>query len=249
MKDFRTIDWKRTTAEATAIVVSILIAFSIDAWWQERSEKIELVEYLIHFENEVIANDDLIDTHLELVSGDLIVLHKVLLALSDPDLEALPESFNHDLGNALWFRASQVSMDAHNELTNSGNLRFVNNARLKENINEYRNRAKFLDASFHYTTTSYLDHILPTLGPHIALSSLGWSEYDEHLAPDGENTGITPDAPFLTNVAGLKSQAAWNVLFNWKTAKTDESRTLKAMKSSGLKLRDQLRAEIEFQNQ
>jgi hypothetical protein len=50
-------------------------------------------------------------------------------------------------------------------------------------------------------------------------------------------------------VAGLKSQAVWNALYNWKTAKTDESRTLKAMKSSGLKLRDQLRAEIEFQNQ
>jgi hypothetical protein len=38
------IDWKRISAEAAAVVVSILIAFSIDAWWQERSERIALVE-------------------------------------------------------------------------------------------------------------------------------------------------------------------------------------------------------------
>ena len=249
MQDSRSIDWKRITAEAAAVVVSILIAFWIDAWWQERSERIRLVEYLVHFENEVIANDKLIDTHLDELSRDLVALHKVLLALSDPDRQTLPESFKHDLGNALWIRSPRVSMDAYDELTNSGNLRFVSNAQLKKVVNEYSNRGDYLDASYLFTTTSYLDHILPTIGPHIALSSLGWPEYDEHLAPDGENTGITPDPPFSTNAVGLRSQAVWNSLFNWKTAKIDESRTLTAMKGNGLELRALLRAEIEFQNQ
>ena len=248
MQDSRTIDWKRITAEATAVVVSILIAFWIDAWWQERGEKIALVEYLVHFENEVISNDELIEIHLSEISDDLVALHKVFLALSDPDQQALAESFKHDLANALWIRTPEVSMDAHDELTSSGNLRFVSNARLKMVFNDYRNRADYLDASYHFSTSLYLDHILTTLGPHIALSSLGWFEYDQHLAPNGENTGITPDAPFSTNAAGLRSQAVWNALFNWKTAKIDESRTLKEMKKLGIELRGLLRAEIEFQN-
>lgn len=36
-KDFL---WKRTSAEAVAIVASILFAFAIDAWWQDRQERI-----------------------------------------------------------------------------------------------------------------------------------------------------------------------------------------------------------------
>lgn len=240
---------KRLALEAAAIVVSILIAFSIDAWWQERSEKIALVEYLVHFENEVIANDELIDTHLSEISIDLAALHKVFLALSDPDQQALPESFNNDLGDALWIRSPRVSMDAFDELTSSGNLRFVSNAQLKKVFNEYRVRAEYLDKSYVFTSSLYLDHILPSLGSHIALSSVSWTIYEVHLAPNGVNTGITPEAPFSTNVAGLKSQAVWNALFNWKTAKIDESITLTSMKTRGLELRDLLRAEIEFQSQ
>ena len=140
-------------------------------------------------------------------------------------------------------------MDAHDELTNSGNLRFVSNVEFRKVFNEYRNRADYLDASYRFATASYLDHILPNIGPHIPLSSLGWPEYEEHLTPDGEKTGVTPDAPFSINAAGLRSQAVWNALFNWKTVKIDESRTLTAMKGRGLRLRDLLEAEIEFQSQ
>lgn len=33
------IPWKRLAVEATAIIVSILLAFAIDAWWEERGER------------------------------------------------------------------------------------------------------------------------------------------------------------------------------------------------------------------
>ena len=33
------VPWKRLVAEATAIVVSILLAFAIDAWWESRSDR------------------------------------------------------------------------------------------------------------------------------------------------------------------------------------------------------------------
>ena len=36
------IQWKRLFVEAIAIVASILLAFSIDAWWEERSDRIRL---------------------------------------------------------------------------------------------------------------------------------------------------------------------------------------------------------------
>ena len=39
MERLRTIPWPRIFAEGTAVVVSILLAFAIDAWWQELREE------------------------------------------------------------------------------------------------------------------------------------------------------------------------------------------------------------------
>ena len=39
MTETQSIAWKRLAIEATVIVVSILLAFAIDAWWEERGER------------------------------------------------------------------------------------------------------------------------------------------------------------------------------------------------------------------
>jgi hypothetical protein len=41
----RDIPWKRLSVEAAAIVASILLAFAIDAWWEDRLERGLGVEY------------------------------------------------------------------------------------------------------------------------------------------------------------------------------------------------------------
>ncbi len=38
MREYREIPWLRIIAEGTAIVVSILLAFAIDAWWLRQKE-------------------------------------------------------------------------------------------------------------------------------------------------------------------------------------------------------------------
>jgi len=39
MTTSQTLPWKRLLAEAVAIVLSILLAFAIDAWWEDRSDR------------------------------------------------------------------------------------------------------------------------------------------------------------------------------------------------------------------
>jgi len=39
MNELQQIPWRRLTAEASAIVLSILLAFAIDAWWDDRRER------------------------------------------------------------------------------------------------------------------------------------------------------------------------------------------------------------------
>ena len=40
MTDTQNIPWKRITVEAAAIVASILLAFAIDAWWDELRDRV-----------------------------------------------------------------------------------------------------------------------------------------------------------------------------------------------------------------
>ena len=55
------IAWKRLIAEAAAIVVSILLAFSIDAWWETRQDRVEEHEILIGLEAEFVDLKERLD--------------------------------------------------------------------------------------------------------------------------------------------------------------------------------------------
>jgi len=55
------IPWNRITVEATAIVASILLAFSIDAWWEERLERVDELQELERLQVEFESNIKRID--------------------------------------------------------------------------------------------------------------------------------------------------------------------------------------------
>ena len=50
------IAWKRLFAEGAAILISILLAFAIDAWWEERKEQREARQSLSALRDEFLAH-------------------------------------------------------------------------------------------------------------------------------------------------------------------------------------------------
>ena len=67
MANKREIPWPRVLAEGTAIVVSILLAFAIDAWWDERKDRADEQQILqalkAEFETNRIEAKAVIDHH------------------------------------------------------------------------------------------------------------------------------------------------------------------------------------------
>ena len=61
MTETQKIPWKRLAVEAAAIVASILLAFAIDAWWEERLERNDEREQLARLRVEFTENIRLID--------------------------------------------------------------------------------------------------------------------------------------------------------------------------------------------
>jgi len=85
------IPWKRTSVEAAAIVGSILLAFAIEAWWEDRqdreSEQIALSSLLVDFE----ASREELATRVQNLEHARIVFHEFLLT-SPEELERLPQA-------------------------------------------------------------------------------------------------------------------------------------------------------------
>jgi hypothetical protein len=64
MSQTQNIPWKRISVEATAIVASILLAFAIDAWWQNRQVRVDEQEVLVGLKAEFAANRETLARHL-----------------------------------------------------------------------------------------------------------------------------------------------------------------------------------------
>lgn len=99
------IPWKRRTVEATAIVVSILLAFGIDAWWNERGER----------KAEVVLLERLLADFIEIQSGLILVEEEhrdtsnaCIAVLEIPLGEPLPTSPEMDQMIGLIFLTSRT---------------------------------------------------------------------------------------------------------------------------------------------
>lgn len=74
MTEIQKINWKRLFAEVIAIVGSILLAFAIDAWWQDRQERREEMITLQALHADFLTNEKLIAVHSEFLSESLVAL-------------------------------------------------------------------------------------------------------------------------------------------------------------------------------
>jgi len=83
MNKSQPIPWKRISVEAAAIVASILLAFSIDAWWQNRQIQIEEQEVLAGLKAEFVANHEVLTRHLVMHLQGIQSLEDILLVIEN----------------------------------------------------------------------------------------------------------------------------------------------------------------------
>jgi hypothetical protein len=64
MANTQIIPWKHTAVDALAIVGSILLAFAIDAWWEDRQIRVEEQQVLLGLQEEFLANHEVLSQDL-----------------------------------------------------------------------------------------------------------------------------------------------------------------------------------------
>lgn len=136
---FDGIPWGRLLVEATAIVLSILLAFAIDATWDERQERRDEQEVLLALKADFTDNraglEQIIRIHAA-ASDRLARLDRMsreeVLAL-EVDSVAV---FIAVLGNPATFDPVRGSVDA---LIGAGNMRLLRDERLRQSLTGFLN--------------------------------------------------------------------------------------------------------------
>ena len=101
----------RMIGETVAIVLSILLAFAIDAWWQDRAEYREETSALRALRDEFEANREVLERFIAFHSDLQSSARAVLQLAADPTAETAAEEVDRLIVNITWW-GSPVSFES-----------------------------------------------------------------------------------------------------------------------------------------
>lgn len=242
MTNTNNIQWKRIFAEGAAIVVSILLAFTIEAWWDDRQNRAEEQGILLGVKSEFGQNLALIDTELAYRKAVIESIMKIFDA-SVAQTSLKPEVLDELIGDVTWWGNIEYSRGAIDGLLQSAGLSLIENEELRRIFasmpSKYAatTRAEIND---RYTT---LNVVIPFLNTRSSLSQIANTMAKGRpgtgmastppVYPAGEprdHTGLIRDPEFL----GTLVQEHWNHL---EAIRAYES--LRASLENGIRLIDQ----------
>jgi hypothetical protein len=195
MKKTQDIPWKRILVEATAIVASILIAFAIDAWWQNRTESIVEAQYLRALREDLNRSLQLLDESEASQRQQVGYLESLLLADSNTPFS---DELRRWLEDGLFVVGSYApQLSALSELESTGQVQIIQNQNLRLVLAAARQRMDGLEErqrDFQQSQQNLIDPFLvdnfnlSTLLPNRAaanepdLSMLGTSDFQSRVA-------------------------------------------------------------------
>ena len=225
MPDTTKIPWKRILTEGVAIVLSILLAFWIDAWWDSQVEGQNLVDFLSSFKEEIVESRQEIERTLERSVDVLTTTDSVFLLLASEDLANIPISLPATLGKIYKIHNPVLATGAYEEMVSSGNLRLISDPRLGAKINQYIQIVSSVRSVNEFLWETYYDLQAPYLVEHTVISDFGWESAQE-IEDAAGLLSTTPKGPFSTDLEALKTRRYWNLLYSWKEAYSDQVRQL-----------------------
>jgi len=146
------IAWQRIAAEGVAIVISILLAFSIQAWWEDRTERIDEREVLTALQVELKQNIGLMAGELSFRRAMVEPITELLDLFGKDELPGQTE-LDELFGRLVWESATYPATGVFESLVQGGQLSQVEQADLRVQIaalsNVYRNLNHVEQAATH----------------------------------------------------------------------------------------------------
>jgi len=236
----------RFATESAVIVSSILLAFAIDAWWGDRVDRQALVNHLAAVEAELVANQEAADSQLERLDHRILLTNRVLLALSNSEIEIPQSEFMSNLSEALTFgRSLKNRHNSIEALKNSNQFGSYQNVEFIEALNNLTGVVRDAEAVEEQRSALYYSDIKPALERYLVMAELGWTEVESYSEYAEDRIEVTTRPEFESDMVGIQSRETWNTIFGWKIMLLDYRDVLGRYRESNEDLIGKVRAELE----
>lgn len=189
MSETRKIAWKTLSVEAAAIVGSILLAFAIDAWWEDRNE--EMLErrllgaLLVEFEQ----NRDLLQQTQLLYEQRYMEALRILEYLQNGAADLGQTELEDSFSGLLVAGTYHLELGAHDGLLGSGELSLIRSEELRNRLAAWPSYVKEWSEEQESTFSFVHNKIVPYLSSSIRIRNVArkFSPF-----PDGESPPLVP---------------------------------------------------------
>lgn len=198
---------RRFLIEGSVIVFSILLAFWIDAWWEESQEREREVMLLRALLNDLEGMRDGFDAQHRYNEAMLDATKALLRAGVSPDPALGPTDVDDLLGDVVWYNSyttwESAAMDI---LVSSGDLSDLSDLNLVRLLLNLHNRLESAQRRYRLDEVFYRDRLIPFLGAEANLPQIlaridhapGVAEWSYEF-PDVEFADTTDHRALLSN--------------------------------------------------
>ena len=143
----KSLNWKYAIGEVVLIFIGITLAMWFNNWNEDRKDRKLEQQYLIDVHQDLLNDTSSLNLVLKLINGHIISAENIL-AYMDSDI--LVDTFDmlRDFQNAGFLYFYNADLSTYNDLVNSGNLRVVQDKKLKDMLSDYVSRIKQIDERY-----------------------------------------------------------------------------------------------------
>jgi hypothetical protein len=134
MSTANNIPWKRLTVEAVAIIVSILMAFAIDAWWDDRQTRMEEQQILHGLKEEFIVIHEVLTRDMAEHLQRLEMLETLLLEFENGPSKDVGRVVDKALLELVSPSTSDIGNGTLDALLNSGSVEILQSRKLRARL-------------------------------------------------------------------------------------------------------------------
>jgi len=121
----------RLIVEGIVIVLSILLAFAIDAWWDERQERIEEADILLGLQYEFVGNREELQRRITLHSEIMLAIKELLVAARQGYWDLKNLSVDEAIGRLVSPPTSDLGSGVLDAMISAGRIEVLSNRDLR----------------------------------------------------------------------------------------------------------------------
>lgn len=183
--------WQRWFVEIVVIVFSILLAFAIEAWWDERQEREDEREILAGLEREFISYRDKLDFALRRHAEMQAAMEDLILATETGRWSSDNFTLDEAITRSMWPPTTELGGGVRDALVQAGRLEVITNRALRERLAGWEGvAAEIIDDEVFSR-----DMVFQQLMPHLAENGYDLSSVYRGVSGDKITNNLLGDNP------------------------------------------------------